>query len=96
MRRSTLASAPLVAEIAALFLIREKLVLPLLQFHGPFEPAHVEGGFVKIQESLDEERVVAGEAIHIARTLAIATLQRVCVCPVEFLFQKLRGIVCRV
>ena len=66
-----LESWPALAEVAASLFIEKQAILRLLQLDRELEPAHVEGRFVQIQQSLDEKGVVIRETFDSA-PLAIA------------------------
>src|SRR4029077_16151535 len=59
------------AKIAAVLFIEEQAILRFLEFERKLQPLDVEGSFVKIDEPLDHECVVVGEAFDIASAFPI-------------------------
>ena len=63
------------AEIPAVFLVKEQAILRLLQLRRKFQPFDIEGCFVKIEKSLDDECVIVSKTFDIAAPVAIAAKQ---------------------
>src|SRR6516164_9010572 len=69
IRRSLLS-----AEITA-FCIGKQSIHLYLQFPSPLKPVHIEIGFVKVQQTLNQERIVLGKAVGRPGPLPIAAKQ---------------------
>src|SRR5438270_4344771 len=80
------------AEIAATFFVKEQTVLRLLQLEPELQPFDVEGSFVEVDQSLNDEGVIIGEAFNITSALAITSIKGFAFSIVEICPNKFCGI----
>ena len=61
------------AEVTPAFFIEEQPVLRFLQLDRELKPVHLEGGFIEIEQTLNNKRVVVRESLHLAAAFAIVS-----------------------